>query len=524
MNFVRMLNDIKENPELLETFDDQCLIWWNKKDLIDLIKDIVSKYFDKNSNTYNISIQFKMSLQSLIDNPKELLELINDCLKPKDIEKKQYGEVFTPMILVNEMLDKLPIEVWTNKDLKWLDPAAGMGNFPIAVYLRLMDSLKNEIIDVKERKKHILKSMLYMSELNKKNVLITKQIFDINNEYQLNIYEGDSLKVDYNKEFGIKQFDIIIGNPPYQKENKKNDTARGGTNNNLYLEFIDNAISLLKIDGYLLFIHPLNWRKIGSKIFSEFINRNIHYLKLNYGGEFFESVSVKTDYYVLKNSNSENYTTTIEFIKNKKNITSNVVLSNTLKFIPNIFNEHINSILDKINIYGKQYECIISSDCHKTRQHVEKGKTDVFKYPLFNTSGNPFKYFSSKPHKNQYSKKIILSNSGKLSPFYDEGILGTTQDSMYILVNSKEEANILIDTLDSELFTFLIQICQWGNFRNEASLFTYFKYPDYNIINNSKLDDEFINIYYKLSNDEINFLKNNYYKKNVKKIVINEES
>ena len=28
-----------------------------------------------------------MSLQSLIDNPKELVELINDCLKPKDIEK-----------------------------------------------------------------------------------------------------------------------------------------------------------------------------------------------------------------------------------------------------------------------------------------------------------------------------------------------------------------------------------------------------------------------------------------------------
>jgi hypothetical protein len=112
-----MLNDIKENPELLDTFDDQCLIWWNKKDLIDLIKDIVSKYFDKSSNTYNISVQFKMSLQSLIDNPKELLKLINDCLKPKDIEKKQFGEVFTPIKLVNDMLDKLPIEVWKNKNL-----------------------------------------------------------------------------------------------------------------------------------------------------------------------------------------------------------------------------------------------------------------------------------------------------------------------------------------------------------------------------------------------------------------------
>ena len=133
-----MLLDIKDNPDLLETFDDQCLIWWNRRDLIEIIKDIIDKYFDKNSNTYNISIQFKMSLQSLIDKPKELLELINDCLKPKDVEKKQFGEVFTPFNLVNEMLDKLPSNVWTNKNLKWLDPASGMGNFPIAIYLKLI--------------------------------------------------------------------------------------------------------------------------------------------------------------------------------------------------------------------------------------------------------------------------------------------------------------------------------------------------------------------------------------------------
>jgi hypothetical protein len=50
---------------------------------------VVSKYFDKSSNTYNISINFKMSIQSLIDNPNELLELINECLKPKEIEKKE---------------------------------------------------------------------------------------------------------------------------------------------------------------------------------------------------------------------------------------------------------------------------------------------------------------------------------------------------------------------------------------------------------------------------------------------------
>ena len=110
-----------------------------------------------------------MSVQSLIDRPKELLELINDCLKPKDVEKKMYGEVFTPMNLVNEMLDKLPTDVWTNKKLKWFDPACGMGNFPIAVYMRLMDGLKEKIKDENKRKKHILENMLYMSELNSKN-------------------------------------------------------------------------------------------------------------------------------------------------------------------------------------------------------------------------------------------------------------------------------------------------------------------------------------------------------------------
>jgi hypothetical protein len=44
-------------------------------------------------------------------------------------------------------------------------------------------------------KKHIIENMLYMSELNKKNVMVCKQIFNINNEYKMNIHEGDSLEI-----------------------------------------------------------------------------------------------------------------------------------------------------------------------------------------------------------------------------------------------------------------------------------------------------------------------------------------
>ena len=85
---------------------------------------------------YNFSIQFKMSIQSLIDKPKELLELINECLKPKDIEKKQFGEVFTPMNFINNnklkdiedyWMKKYNQNIWTNEKIKWYDPATGMG-------------------------------------------------------------------------------------------------------------------------------------------------------------------------------------------------------------------------------------------------------------------------------------------------------------------------------------------------------------------------------------------------------------
>jgi len=65
---------------------------------------------------------------SLIDNPVRLLEYIDSSLKPKDSEKR-FGEVFAPIYIVNEMLDTLPKNVWTNKNLKWFDPANGFLHF-----------------------------------------------------------------------------------------------------------------------------------------------------------------------------------------------------------------------------------------------------------------------------------------------------------------------------------------------------------------------------------------------------------
>ena len=258
-DFVKMLNDIQENPELLDTFDNMCLKWFNKKDLINIIKDIVSKYYHTNSSVYNISITIKMMLQSLIDSPKELLELINVCLPSKKIEKKQFGEVFTPMNFINnDMLkdleayykEKYNKNIFEDETLKWGDTTAGMGNFPIAIYYKLMDGLTKKIPNEKDRKKHILEKMLFMAESNKKNCFIVKQIFNINNELNLNLYEGDSLQLDIQKEFGIAKFDIVIGNPPYNEEL----TSTGAKA--LYNKFVEYYIENCDL---LCFVIPSRW-------------------------------------------------------------------------------------------------------------------------------------------------------------------------------------------------------------------------------------------------------------------------
>jgi type I restriction-modification system DNA methylase subunit len=49
---------------------------------------------------------------------------------------KETGEVFTPGWLVNEMLDKLPEDLWTDPSKTYIDPACGDGNILLRVVRR----------------------------------------------------------------------------------------------------------------------------------------------------------------------------------------------------------------------------------------------------------------------------------------------------------------------------------------------------------------------------------------------------
>jgi hypothetical protein len=202
-------------------------------------------------------------LLDLLHIPPKIMEKIETHLAPNDFEKEKFGEVFTPVSLILEMLALVPPHIWKNKDLKWLDPANGIGNFMIVVYYKLLATLTPQFETQSECSAHIIKNMLYMNEINSKNVEITKELFKMidSNARTSNIYKSDFLKgsnVMMNKT--KTKYDIIIGNPPYNAEGiRSNARKKTGNEKSIYKDFIEKSIALLNPHGLLLFLTPNSW-------------------------------------------------------------------------------------------------------------------------------------------------------------------------------------------------------------------------------------------------------------------------
>ena len=156
---------------------------------------------------------------------------INNTINLKN--KKHYGEIFTDVSFINKMLDLFPIEVLKNPKLKWLDPCAGKGNYFICLYFRLLETLKDRIPSIEERKNHIIDKMFYMIEINKEHIDYLNLLFGEN----ANIYEKDFLLEQNN-------YDIIIGNPPFNCYG----TKKTPTNKNLSKKKMELLYGLILLD------------------------------------------------------------------------------------------------------------------------------------------------------------------------------------------------------------------------------------------------------------------------------------
>ena len=399
------------------------------------------------------------------------------------------------MILINEILDKFPKDVWGNKNLKWFDPATGMGNFIIAVYLRLMEGLKEEIINITERKRHILENMLYMSELNKKNVILCREIFDINNEYKLNIYEGNTLEFEPFEIFKIKNFDIILGNPPYNKGGIRSHTRKqlGEKNETIWTKFIEKAFIWLKPNGYLAYINPLKWLKKSHSLHNIILEKHIIWLKLwdDLQSKVVINADIPISIYILHNkiNNNNEKTEIISEIKRKKLVTTLHEYLNKNYSIPlayhSIFNKLVNYI-EKNNCSLEYHAKTIKSSGTKIKLPTNYKLEDMYAVDTYTINEGILIKKANELHPDATKRKIIIANK--------RGFKGAFIDECKLSLTGKEKIYIMGDNLELILkimnFKICSMICDYTKYRMsflEKEVCNYI--PDIRKLNINDIDE-----------------------------------
>jgi|694.fasta_scaffold37243_2 superfamily II DNA or RNA helicase len=436
-----------------------------------LIKIIVNNY--KKLNDARETFEVISGRMSVIDSPHELVAFIGQHLKTKEFEKKEFGEVFTPPILIHQKFGKLvnaDPTIWTDPSKKFLDPANGIGNYPAIAYQHLMEGLVVAIPNEAARKKHILENMLYMCELNELNVEIARKLFDPDNIYDLKLYQGSYLDLDPMQEWGVERFDVVFGNPPYQPPS---NGKKGGKS--LWPIFVQKSMSLLKPNGFLVFVHPALWRKPKNELHDLMFGKQFHYLSIHTkqeGDKLFHATT-RYDWYILQNTEATRPT----MVHFDDGMELSVMIQPSLQFIPN----HGHDIFAKIlSNPGPTLNALSTHEGSTGSKNTSKTKSGAFCYPLVNsvskTKGINCMY-SSKPLKHQHDQKVIFSNGEFVLPFYDHGVFGTTQGGIFIAVSSEAEGQKIARFLKSKLIYYIVSATKWSNFETNKQIFWSIPHP-----------------------------------------------
>tara|TARA_Y100001958_G_scaffold158841_1_gene158030 strand:+ start:1732 stop:3240 length:1509 start_codon:yes stop_codon:yes gene_type:complete len=174
--------------------------------------------------------------------------------------KHEYGHVVTPDVLVDRMLDVLPMPTTKETketetlDMKWLDCGAGYGNITKRIIKRIQDQEKTNIAHE-----------ITMIEINPDCINQLHNTFPSqpkpNNNIATKIIHQDFLTYDETEEF-----DIIISNPPYNchgaiKTPTNTKLSKEKDGKACWRDFVKHAMHLLKLNGHAVFLIPLIWMR-----------------------------------------------------------------------------------------------------------------------------------------------------------------------------------------------------------------------------------------------------------------------
>lgn len=403
ISFEEFLKDNILFFEILERYLDDKKInnsSFNKDNLIDIMKRI-SRINHKLLDSLRRIYEKKTSIKS-IRREIETLEEMNPSTK----EKEERGFVITPSSLGENMIDTLPLSFW-EKEHSTLDPCCGYGIFPLVVLERFFQYLP--IKSKEKRVRIIIEKCIFFSDINPYNVKMTKQLLQFHcnklvgkkvEGLQFNSWVGDTLKMDFKR-----KFNLVVGNPPYQKGNKNK-----GVGNTLWDLFVKKSLEeLLVKGGYLLFVHPRGWRQINNKVGNVMKQKQILYLNMNSIEEGKKIFKCNTDFDFYLLENIDTYKETI--IDDYKNKEYKCFLKNK-HFIPN---HSIKQVFQIICNKEQNNNFLNSKSTYETRRRwMSKEKDDKHIYPCIysiNKNNKPIIRWSSRNDLGHFGvKKFIFSN------------------------------------------------------------------------------------------------------------------
>jgi hypothetical protein len=422
---------------------------------------------------------------------KEVMDIYRTHLTPRFYEKKNLGQVFTPFSMIDDILDQIPIEVMTDPNSTFLDPSAGMGGFLVVLYKRLMTSLAKKIPNKKKRHVHIITNMLYAAEITKNNVALMRKIFGDG----LHIYCGDSRFMDLKKDLHIMngKVTVLIGNPPFEKQQKKEVAKQGG--HNLWTEFVELSLTKwLLPDGYFGMVLPPGWRKAmddksrSSGLWKLMTVQTTPCWVVMYDTKetkkiFNDAVTIRVDLVVIKNTKNKGFKTIIRDTDGK-------IFSYNLQKLPFLPNANLNKYWRHV-LTNKEKDAIgvmNSSFYHSTRDdRVSRKKQGTFKHKVIHAihaDGDPvYLYVNQRDKKGGFgvSKLIFNGYGGWNQPILDlEGKYGMSEVVFGIPVASTEEGR--------EMFRFFQNQKVMEHFQNDMNWSTSRPKIFWNMFQNIKKD------------------------------------